>query len=88
MKLYLLQTFHFRYVALNAKLSTAIIDTLTPDIQSYLHNRPHWFVRHCIRRIRNAQDLLPECVTKMTDDLFQVCLDKEIVKWNLFTALH
>ena len=81
MKLYLLQTFHFRYVALNAKLSTAIIDTLTPDIPSYLRNRPHWFVRHCIRRIRNAQDLLPEYVTKMTDDSFQVCLDKGMLKF-------
>ena len=88
MKLYLLQTFHFRYVALNAKLSTAIVDTLTLDIPSYLHNRPHWFVCHCIRRICNAQNLLPECVTKMTGDSFQVRLDKEIVKWNLFTALH
>ena len=78
MKLYLYTKFHLRYVALNAKLSTAIIDTLTPDIPSYLRNRPYWFVHHCIRRIHNTQDLLPEYVTKMTDNSFQVCLDNRM----------
>lgn len=77
--MYILNTFCFRYLTLNAKLSTAVVDTLTHDVPSYLRNRPHWFVRHCVSRIRNAHDLVPESVTKLTDDSFQVCLDKEIV---------
>ena len=37
-----------------------------------LHGRPHWFVRHCITRIRNVADLDPDSVIQMTSDAFQV----------------
>ena len=65
----------FRYLTSNAKLSTCVVDTLLPEIPSYLHNRPHWFVRHCISRMCNAEELAPATVGQLTDDAFQVVLN-------------
>ena len=63
-----------RYVISNAKLSSFVVDTLLPEIPPYLHNRPHWFVRHCISRMQNTEDLVLESVGKITDDACQVII--------------
>ena len=62
----------FRYITANVKLSTSVVDTLLPEIPSYLHNRPHWFVRHCITHMCNATDLVAGSVGQLTDNAFQV----------------
>ena len=49
-----------------------VVDTLCSEVPDYLHRRPHWFVRHCISRLRNAVEMDPGAVTQMTADAFQV----------------
>ena len=62
----------FKYVACNAKVSLRVVDTLRSEVPEYLHGRPHWFVRHCISRLRNTAEMDPGAVTQMTADAFQV----------------
>ena len=73
---------YFRYLTLNAKMSTSVVDTLTPDVPGFLRNRPHWFVRHCLTRIRNADELSPNWVTQITEDSFQVSSDNDFLRCN------
>ena len=63
---------YLRYVTCNAKVSSHVVDTLRSEVPEYLHGRPHWFVRHCISRLRNAAKMDPGAVTQMTADAFQV----------------
>ena len=63
---------YLRYVTCNAKVSSRVVDTLRSEVPEYLHGRPHWFVRHCICRLRNAAEMDPRAVTQMTADAFQV----------------
>ena len=63
-----------RYVTANAKLSTSVVNTLRYCVPEYLHNRPHWFIRHCIKRMRSAEDLIPEQAVRVTEDMFQVTM--------------
>ena len=67
-----------RYVACNAKVSSRVVDTLRSEVPEYLPGRPHWFVRHCISRLRNAAEMDPGAVTQMTADAFQVtrCINR------------
>ena len=62
----------YRYIKTNARMSSAVVDTLTDSVPIYLHNRPHWFVRHCIGRMRKAEELQSEWVSQLTDDAYQV----------------
>ena len=63
---------YLRYVTCNAKVSSRVVDTLRSEVPEYLHGRPHWFVWHCISRLRNAAEMDPGAVTQMTADAFQV----------------
>ena len=56
-----------------------VVDTLRSDVPDYLHGRPHWFVRHCVSRLRNAAELDSESVTQMTPDAFQVTRGTQIL---------
>ena len=69
---FMLYVILFRYITANAKLSTSVVDTLLPEIPSYLHNISHWFVRHCVTCMCNTEDLVPGSVGQLTDDTFQV----------------
>ena len=50
---------YLRYVTCNAKVSSHVVDTLRSEVPEYLHGMPHWFVRHCISRLRNAAKMDP-----------------------------
>ena len=63
-----------RYVTANAKLSTSVVNTLRDCVPEYLHNRSHWFICHCIKRMRSAEDLIPEQAVRVTEDMFQVTM--------------
>ena len=53
-------------------MSARVVDMLCSEVPDYLHGRPHWFVWHCISRLRNAAKMDPGAVTEMTADAFQV----------------
>ena len=38
----------------NAKLSTSVVNTLSDCVPEYLYNRPHWFIHHCVKRMRGC----------------------------------
>ena len=69
-----------RYMTANVKLSTSVVNTLKDCVPEYLHNRLHWFICHCIKRMRSAEDLIPEQVVRVTEDMFQVTM--------IHTTLH
>ena len=59
-------------MAANAKLSSSVVNTLSESVPEYLHNRPHWFIRHCIKPMRSAEDLIPEQAVRVSEEMFQV----------------
>ena len=68
-------------------MSSRVVDTFSSDVPEYLHGRPHWFVRHCVSRLRNAAELDCESVTQMTSDAFQVTLYVNVVNFLIFAIM-
>ena len=62
----------FEGMLLAMPVSARVVDTLHSKVPDYLHGRPHWFVRHCISRLRNAAEMDLVAVTQMTADAFKV----------------
>ena len=69
---------NFRYVAANAKLLSSVVNTLRDCVPEYLHNRPHWFIWHCIKQIQTSEELSTDQAVRVTDEIFQVCPDIEL----------